>query len=132
MKVYLSGPIQAETDEDKTGWRETAKEELVGFHCLDPLRRRFKGDDLASQNEIVAFDRKDVEDADILLVNFDRLSVGTSMEVFYAHQLGKFVITFSTMPKEKQSPWMIRHSTTIQPSLYEAIAYIKKYFSGEE
>ena len=49
-------------------------------------------------NEIVEFDLQDIRDADLLLVNYSKASIGTAMEIFYAsHDLGKFVIAFSPL-----------------------------------
>ena len=70
-----------------------------------------------------------VRDADIILVNYNKPSIGTSMEVFYAaHDLGKFVVSFSPFSFEDCSPWMVKHSTKILGSLEEACAYIQEHF----
>ena len=96
---------------------------------LDPMRRNFKDREFDSANEIVEFDLQDVRDADILLVNYNKTSIGTSMEVFYAaHDLGKFVVAFSPFNFKECSPWMVRYCTKILPSLPDAIAYIRENF----
>ena len=97
-KIYLCGPIMdAESERSAKDWRTRAKERLAGrFILLDPLRRNFRDREIDSANEIVDFDLQDVRDADLLLVNYSKPSLGTAMEVFYAgHDLGKFVIAFS-------------------------------------
>ncbi|MGI6495883.1 MAG: nucleoside 2-deoxyribosyltransferase domain-containing protein [Kiritimatiellia bacterium] len=128
--VYLSGPIMDERDDGAIVWRNEAKEKLSDlFDILDPMRRNFKDREVDSANEIVEFDLQDVRDADILLVNYSRVSIGTSMEVFYAaHDLGKFVVAFSPFPFKDCSPWMVRHCTKILPSLDAAVEYIRKNF----
>lgn len=111
-------------------WRRNARE-LLGkhFHLLDPMRRNFKDREVDSANEIVEFDLQDIRDADLILVNYDKPSIGTSMEVFYAsHNLGKFVVAFSPFSFKDSSPWMIRFCTKILPSLEAAAAYIKDNF----
>lgn len=112
-------------------WRETAKAKLSGhFRILDPMRRNFKDREVDSANEIVEFDLQDVRDADILLVNYNKASIGTSMEVFYAaHDLGKFVISFSPFAFQDCSPWMVRYSTKILPTLEGAITYLNTHFA---
>jgi nucleoside 2-deoxyribosyltransferase len=128
--IYLSGPIMyAEGDEHKT-WRRIAKERLAGrFVLLDPMRRDFRDNEIDSANEIVEFDLQDVRDADILLVNYCKPSIGTSMEIFYAaHDLGKFIIAFSPYPYQDMSPWMIRFCTKILPDLDGALSYIERHF----
>lgn len=129
-KVYLSGPIMDEYEGRARLWRETAKQ-LLGqyFILLDPMRRNFKDREVDSANEIVEFDLQDVRDADILLVNYDKPSIGTAMEVFYAaHDLGKFVVAFSPFQFKDCSPWMVRYCTKILPSLEAACEYLKTHF----
>jgi len=115
--------------ESKT-WRQRAKERLAGrFIVLDPLRRSFRDNEIDSANEIVDFDLQDVRDADILLVNYSKPSIGTAMEVFYAaHDLGKFVVAFSPTPYADLSPWMVKFCTKILPDLETALAYIERHF----
>ena len=60
------------------------------------MRRNFKDREVDSANEIVEFDLQDIRSSDILLVNYNKPSIGTAMEVFYAsNELGKFIVAFS-------------------------------------
>jgi len=130
MTIYLSGPIMDEHEGAARDWREAAKK-LLGkdFRILDPMRRKFVDRQVDSANEIVEFDLQDVRDADIVLVNYNKPSIGTSMEVFYAaFNQGKFVISFSPFTFENCSPWMVRFSTKILPSLEAACSYIENNF----
>ena len=129
-KIYLSGPIMDETHSAAKTWREVAKQQLCEhFILLDPMRRNFKDREVDSANEIVEFDLQDVRDADILLVNYNKASIGTAMEVFYAgHDLQKFVIAFSPFEYKNCSPWMVRYCTKIMPDLEAALAYIERHF----
>ncbi len=129
-KIYLCGPIMDVTSDESTDWRSRAKEKLSGkFVILDPMRRNFRDREIDSANEIVDFDLQDVRDADILLVNYGKASIGTSMEVFYAsHDLGKFVIAFSPYAYQDMSPWMVKHCTKILPNVHEALTYIDRHF----
>lgn len=130
-KIYLSGPIMDEHAGVARAWRSTAKE-LLGnqFNLLDPMRRAFVDRQVDSANEIVEFDLQDVRDADIILVNYSKASIGTSMEVFYAaHNLGKFVVAFSPFEYKDCSPWMARYCTKILNSLEDAAKYIKSHFA---
>ena len=107
--------MDAESESSAKDWRTRAKERLAGkFILLDPLRRNFRDREIDSANEIVEFDLQDVRDADLLLVNYCKPSIGTAMEVFYAgHDLGKFVIAFSPFSFAECSPWMVRFCTKI-------------------
>ena len=132
--IYLSGPIMDEHEGLAREWREAAKS-LLGkdFRLLDPMRRKFVDRQVDSANEIVEFDLQDVRDADIILVNYNKPSIGTSMEIFYAaYTLGKFVIAFSPFTFENCSPWIVRFSTKILPDLEEACRYIKTNFGDIE
>jgi len=128
--IYLCGPIMEEIEGVAREWRETALAKLSSnFKMLDPMRRDFKDREVDSANEIVEFDLQDVRDADIVLVNYNKASVGTAMEVFYAsHDLGKFVVAFSPFEFKECNPWMVRFCTKILPSLEKAIDYIEKHF----
>jgi len=121
--------MDASGDESKT-WRQKAKERLAGkFILLDPMRRNFRDREIDSANEIVEFDLQDIRNADMLLVNYNKASIGTSMEVFYASQtLGKFVIAFSPHSYQDMSPWMIKYCTKILPDLGAALDYIDRHF----
>jgi len=134
LTVYLSGPIMDDHDGSAREWREAAKKLLLpSFRILDPMRRKFVDRQVDSANEIVEFDLQDVRTADIILVNYNKASIGTAMEVFYAaHDLGKFVVSFSPLSFENCSPWMIKHSTKILHSLEEACEYIYTHFGAPQ
>lgn len=129
-KIYLCGPIMDEHEGVARQWREDAKKLLSdNFKLLDPMRRNFKDREVDSANEIVEFDLQDIRDADIVLVNYNKSSVGTSMEVFYAaHDLQKFVVAFSPFSFQDSSPWMVRFCTKILPNLEAACHYIEEHF----
>ena len=129
-KIYLSGPIMDASGEEAREWRSVVKKALSGqFELLDPMRRKFVDREVDSANEIVEFDLQDVRNADIILVNYNKPSIGTSMEVFYAaHDLGKFVVAFSPFEFKDCSPWMVRYCTKILGSLEDAIEYIRINF----
>ncbi len=129
-KIYLCGPIMDEQNNQAREWRETAIEQLgKHFILLDPMRRNFKDREVDSANEIVEFDLQDVREADIILVNYNKASIGTAMEVFYAsHDLGKFVVAFSPFDFQNCNPWMVRFCTKILPSLERAVDYITTHF----
>jgi nucleoside 2-deoxyribosyltransferase len=129
-RIYLCGPIMDCRADEKKDWRTRAKERLAGrFVLLDPMRRSFRDNELESANEIVEFDLQDIRDADLLLVNYSKASIGTAMEVFYAsHDLGKFVIGFSPFEYKNCSPWMVRYCTKITRDLESALDYIERHF----
>lgn len=128
--IYLCGPIMDESTGVAREWRKVIVQKLgKSFILLDPMRRNFKDHEVDSANEIVEFDLQDIRNADILLVNYSKPSIGTAMEVFYAaNNLRKFVVAFSPFDFKNSSPWMVRYCTRILPSLDAAADYIKTHF----
>ena len=128
--IYLCGPIMDEQAGAARDWRALARRKLERrFTLLDPMRRNFKDREVDSANEIVEFDLQDIRHADLLLVNYNKPSIGTAMEVFYAAQnLGKFVVAFSPFPFQACNPWMVRYCTKILPTLDAAVVYIRDNF----
>jgi len=132
-KVYLCGPIASRKQEDAVEWRDEAKKKLHHwFDCLDPMRRP-----CWDGHDAIMFDKEDIRNADILLVNYNcarqyTTLCGTAMEVFYANSLDKFIVAFSDLEDEQRSPWMKYHCTTIQDSLDEAIKYIRQNFREDD
>lgn len=122
MKVYLCGPINGCTDEEAKDWREVAKARLPD--TLDPMVRDYRGKEAESYREIVELDKRDVQAADVVLVNYDKPSVGTSMEVFFAWTKGKPVIVVCRRGTVI-SPWLRYHSTKIVHSFDEAFNWIE-------
>lgn len=123
--IYLCGPINGRTDADATNWREAAKRLWPGS-CLDPMRRDYRGREMEPgiAAEIVAGDIEDIQASDAILVFFDKPSVGTAMEVFYAKAvLGKPVVVLDASDKPL-SPWLTHHSDFRSRNMAEALALI--------
>jgi nucleoside 2-deoxyribosyltransferase len=124
MKVYLCGPINGCTDEECKDWREMVKARLPD--TLDPMRRDYRGREVECVNEIVEGDKEDIRECDVFLVNYDRPSVGTSMEVLLAWQQDKPVIVVHK-PDAVISPWLRYHSTKFFTSFDDAIKQIEDW-----
>jgi nucleoside 2-deoxyribosyltransferase len=122
-KVYLCGPINGCTDEECKDWRTAAKQHFP--NAIDPIVRDYRGREDECYKEIVEGDKQDLEESDCLLVNYDRPSVGTSMEIFYAYEF--LDIPVVTVAKEgvKISPWLRYHSNHIVHSFSEAFEIIR-------
>jgi nucleoside 2-deoxyribosyltransferase len=123
MNIYLCGPINGCTDAEANDWRSSVKARFSG--CIDPMVRDYRGKEAHAYREIVELDKRDVRMADIVLVNYDKPSVGTSMEVFYAWTLGKPIIVWSR-PDTVISPWLRYHSTCLVHSMDEVISAIAR------
>ena len=131
--AYLAGPIAGCTDEECKGWRTYVKEQIPEIQFHDPMRRDYRNRDFKSvetASDIVENDLADIDESDIVLVYHDRPSVGTSMEVFYAYNEGKYVLTIDKLGVNL-SPWMIYHSSEIVKSLEEAIEKLRVWSQDE-
>jgi nucleoside 2-deoxyribosyltransferase len=122
MKVYLCGPINGCTDEECKDWREFVKQRLSD--TLDPMCRDYRGREAECYVEIVEGDKEDIDTADVLLVNYDKPSVGTSMEILYAWNQGIPVVV-ACKPETSISPWLRYHSTKMVHSFDDAIKWIE-------
>lgn len=121
--IYLCGPINGCTDEECTSWRELVKG-LWDGPTLDPMRRDYRGRGHEASTEIVELDKVDVSDSDVLLVNYEKPSVGTSMEVLYAWERGKVVVVVSAKGAAGLSPWLTYHAHHIATSFADAIGWV--------
>lgn len=123
--IYLGGPINACTDSEAKDWREDLKERLKGkFNFFDPMSRDYRGRELEPgiSTEIVVGDKEDIRNSDIILVFSPKPSVGTSMETFFAFEIGKTVL--AVHPPDRPSPWLLEHTTKLVRSFDDAVAYL--------
>lgn len=125
MKVYLAGAINGCTDAEAKDWRGYVMATYPGHTYLDPMTRDFRGreNEPGIDAEIVEGDIDDILDSDVLLVNYDKPSVGTSMEVFFARQVSKHVVIVAR-PDTKLSPWLTYHAHAVVHSFAEAMKLI--------
>lgn len=125
MKIYLCGPINGCADAEASDWREWVKANgPASWRYIDPMARDYRGQEAEAFREIVELDKIDVAMSDVLLVNYDKPSVGTSMEVLFAWQMGKRVVVVCR-PDAVISPWLRYHSHHIAGSFAEALAHLE-------
>jgi nucleoside 2-deoxyribosyltransferase len=124
MKVYLAGPINGCTDDEAKGWRERIKDLLPpGVGYLDPMARDYRGRELEPgiAREIVEGDKEDILNADVGIFYYERPSVGTAMEMLFAHEHGIPVVVIDKSG-EPLSPWLLYHARRVTGSLEGAVA----------
>lgn len=121
--LYLCGPINGCTDAEAKDWREFVKSKWAG-ETIDPMRRDYRGVEDQNVDQIVELDKIDVMNSDVILVNYDKPSVGTSMEVLYAFERGKLVVVVAK-EGERISPWLRYHSHAITHSFQDALRYVE-------
>lgn len=119
--VYLCGPMANRSDSDIHNWRKTAAWLLKPYSVLDPTTRDYRGIDFDDQRlallaaHIVIADQVDILNSAAVLVYYDKPSVGTSMEIMFAHSFNVpvFLVNAST---SSVSPWLVYHChKIIQP-----------------
>jgi nucleoside 2-deoxyribosyltransferase len=125
MKIYLAGPISGCSDDECIEWREGVMKEFP--QSLDPMRRDYRGRerDYGAPEEIVRLDKEDIGLCDLVLAHCPFPSVGTSMEIFFAHSIGKPVLAV-VPPGSPSSPWLAHHAE-IYPSIDMALAAIRHH-----
>lgn len=132
--VYLSGPISGISRAEASAWRDYATVLLQPLGTFNPLRRDFtwyEGAPLSYAADIVNCDKSDIMNSAAVLVRADRRSVGTSMEVMFAHALHIPVVTVNALPRgELMSPWLVHHSVVVVPSLEEGCAAIRNMLAN--
>ena len=120
---YLCGPINGCTDDEAMTWHAAVREFFP--NSIDPMVRDYRGVERACYREIVELDKQDVRNCDVVVVNYVKPSVGTAMEVFYAHSIGKPIILWCAEGAEPSlSPWLRYHATCIVLSLEGAVEAI--------
>jgi nucleoside 2-deoxyribosyltransferase len=124
MKVYLAGPIFGRIDSQCKDWREWFIANS-GVECLNPMCRDYRGMENANVAQIVELDKQDIDECEVVLVMYDKPSVGTSMEVIYAWERKKPVIVINNSDQLTLSPWLVYHSKKIVKTLQEAVEAIK-------
>ena len=87
-KIYLAGPVSNCNHEQQTIWREEIKRKLKKneeYTCIDPFQRH--ADKWTPFVEIC-----DIADADVVIANMWRESIGTVAGIIQARKAGKPVI----------------------------------------
>ncbi len=125
MRVYLCGPMDWCSEEEASGWRKAARLHLQvrGIVALDPMDRpTFNAGSCGKVDllpSLVEDDKADIEAADVLLVNYSKVSAGTSMEILLAWQKDKRVVIVAPEGL-KLSPWVVYHSHKICHTMEDA------------
>jgi len=126
-KIYLAGPMNDCTTKEAGEWRDqaTLTLESYGFNILNPMDRDYR--DRSTEfiyREIVDLDKIDIRESDIVLANCHKPSVGTSMEILHAWELGKVVVV--VVPSVSVSPWLYYHSTYLCHDIKDALEWINE------
>lgn len=142
VTFYLCGPILSENERWRSlEWREIAFDILDsnGFNVFNPMVSEDYGNvhyDEQFKELIVPRDKLMIDRSDVIIVNWipKEMSIGTCMEVMYAHQQGKKVIWFaedqSLALELEENPWVIAHNDWefVRPFSSDNIRDIAEWF----
>lgn len=125
----MAGPIHGKSDSEAIDWREAATIALksMGYNILNPMDRDYRGmeDKEGIAKAIVEGDKTDIRGAEIILAYVPDPSAGTSMEILFGNERGKFII--SVVPDlKKTSPWISYHSDELYTTFEEAYASLRR------
>lgn len=130
-KIFLSGPMRGIPREESLVWRKKATECLSSnFEVVHAFRGREEKETFTDSRAAVIRDLSDIRNSDILLVNdtVENCSmIGTSMEVFFAHQQNKPVVVFGGA--HEKDYWLNYHTHLRVKDLEEACDVLNKMFS---
>jgi nucleoside 2-deoxyribosyltransferase len=130
--VYLVGPIDNLSPQEATAWRQRAKLLLnaAGFKVVDPtqgkdLEAYYRDPGLYLPGDIVPTDLRDIERADILLVDASRDCAcwGSGAEVYHGFICNKQIIAWG-VAKESASMFLRYFANRMFPELDRALEYI--------
>jgi hypothetical protein len=130
--VYLAGPMAGCDDKQAADWRDNASAMLgKNYRILNPMVRDYRSGWVYGVDDriIVEGDKNDIQNSDILLVNPWKISVGTSMEVLYAHACGKMIVVVGDLGS--MSPWMAYHASRIYTDVKTACDYLNRLATTE-
>lgn len=125
LRVYLCGPINGCDDSECRDWRERFKK-VKFIQWIDPLDRDYRSIEDFHVDAIVQGDMNCIQACDVVLMNFTKPSVGSSMEVFFAHSIGKPVVVLHSAPG-RLSPWLQYHSEKVVFTEEAVLLWLKEF-----
>jgi hypothetical protein len=134
MTIYLCGPIAGRTDAECVYWRDLVTVLWPG-PTLNPLRRDYRGRELENPAKLVQDDLDDINNSAGLVVWFDAPSVGTSMEIFYAHHVRGLPIVVVDRRRDRShplSPWLVQHTDVIVDDINVALTNLRSLIANNK
>lgn len=86
--------------------------------------RDYRGNERGNDVEIVEGDKRDIMSCAAVLVNANKPSWGTAMEVHFAYSKGIPVVAFCD--SSSPSPWLVYHTVSISKTLTDGLAAVRK------
>jgi transcriptional regulator NrdR family protein len=127
-KVYLAGPISACNSEQRDVWRSDLKRGFSEeFEFIDPTDKLIADD--GSDFEVVQADAEAIRQADAVLANMWRESIGTSFGILHAHMAGKIVVVCD--PNLIRSRMLAFYADAVERNLPAALNSIRTFLRSE-
>lgn len=141
-KVYLAGPISGMTFQGSEEWRDEFKSYIPSgsdIKCFSPLRAKqflkkkgvieqsYADNPLSVDRGVMTRDHFDCATSDLVVANFmgvERVSIGTVMEVAWAHSYRKPLILIIEKEGNPHDHPMIREATGFRTESVEEAAYL--------
>lgn len=133
MKVYLAGSIEGLTPDEACGWRKKTKRYLDGIDIYDPtnhIAAYLKNEIITAgkvrqDGKIFAQDLYHLRGSDVMLIRFNRPSIGTLIELGMAYMTGIItIIAFDVTEELKNHPFTRGTVSVFCEDLEEALDYI--------
>ena len=143
LKIYLARPISGCTGQEVTEYYTNYKQscEYMGYDVFSPMIGKgnlrtevefkahgYLNNPVASNHAIIERDRWMVSNADVIFANLlkvDRVSIGTCMELAWAHQLGKHTVTVMEKENIHQHAFVLEASDIVFDNEREAMEYLQ-------
>ncbi|MFQ3587233.1 MAG: ATP cone domain-containing protein [Fimbriimonadaceae bacterium] len=126
--VYLAGPISACNPEQRHAWRNELKRGFSEeFEFIDPTDKLIAPD--GSDFEVVQADADAIRNADAVLANMWRESIGTSFGVLHAHMAGKIVAVCDS--NLIQSRMLAFYADAVERTLPAALHAIRTFLRAQ-
>ena len=131
IKYYLAGTYYE--DAPHKSWKLDIVNTIQGFKIIEPKFVGIKHDFYdphpisgAWSTDIIKNDKFHIQNSDILIAYIHKITIGTTMEIFYANSLGKrvYVIDPNGENKLKTNLWLFGHCDCVFSSVEECATHI--------
>ena len=135
FRVYLAGPLSGCNDYQKRKWRDAVKQKYSkDFDWIDPNELidpsgGSQDEKATTSSQIVEADLRSIGEADGLLANMWRESIGTAIGVVHANRAGKPVVVAD--PNHLDSKTLAFYADTVEETPLKAAKVLRDLLRAE-